>query len=190
MFNVLLRPFSYLTIDHRSKLPRFVNWILPILISVAIVGLAYFFKMEVNIFGGDGLVSRTLGFVQNLPGFYIAALAVIATFNSEDIDAKMSGQAPTMVIPYNGYPTKIELTRRRFLLSLFAYLTAISFVIVLFSLVSLSLAAPLMSVLPKVAIGFSKAIVVVCYLVLVCQMLTITFWGICYLGEKIYTAES
>jgi hypothetical protein len=43
-----------------------------------------------------------LGFVQVLPGFYIAALAAIATFNKTDIDKIMAAPAPKIDIFIHG----------------------------------------------------------------------------------------
>jgi hypothetical protein len=54
---------------------------------------------------------RLLGFIQNLPGFFIAALAAVATFGRADLDALMPGKPPRVSILYHGRPTEVELTR-------------------------------------------------------------------------------
>lgn len=189
MFIELARPFSYLSIEHESNLPRIVNWVIPLCFSATSIALVLLFGIEINIFGNEGFVSRTLGFVQNLPGFYIAALAAIATFSSNSMDLPMPGIPPKMSIIYNGKRSVVSLTRRRFLSSLFAYLTAISFLIVILSLVCLSLANPLSLILPSKAVGVIKVLTISSYLIILYQMISITFWGIYYLGERIHTPD-
>lgn len=190
MFIELMRPFSYLSIQHESNLPRVVNWFIPLCFSAALILLALKFGIEINIFGNEGFISRTLGFVQNLPGFYIAALAAIATFDRNGMDLPMPGIPPKISIIYNGSRTVVKLTRRRFLSSLFAYLTAISFLIVVLSLVCLSLANPLSFIFSNPTLGVLKVLTIFIYLTILCQMICITFWGIYYLGERIHTPDS
>ncbi len=189
MFVELTRPFSYLSIRHTSSLPAVVNWWLPVLISSAIVLSGWAVGLNVDVFGANGVVSRVQSFVQSMPGFYIAALAAISTFNNPDMDKLMAGGAPTMSVHYNGSLSQVKVTRRRFLSSMFAYLTAISLILTLLSIAALGIAEPITAILPSRIHGLVKGGFTLMYLAVFIQMTTITFWGLYYLGERVYTPD-
>lgn len=186
----LLRPFSYLTIRHRSMMPYWVNFFLPTVAATVAVALVWLLDLRVDVFGANGLVSKMQSFVQGLPGFYIAALAAIATFNNPDMDKAMPGESPTMFVTYNGARTKVKVTRRRFLSVMFAYLTACSLMLTLISVATVSLADPLTSVLPKQVFGTAKVLFCTAYLTCVAQLVFVTLWGLFYLGERIHTPNA
>lgn len=181
----LVRPFSFLTIRHPSRLPLWINWLLPALATlVALVVLARL-GSSVNVFGSQGLLDRLLGFTQTLAGFYIAALAAVSSFNSPHLDRTMPNPAPTMYIKYNGVMQKVAATRRRFLTSMFAYLTALSFLFTLAAIATLVLAPALgksmASSLHWPGLGV--------FLFAIIQMTCVTFWGLFYLGERMLTPD-
>ncbi|MGE8446143.1 MAG: hypothetical protein ACN6O1_07990 [Comamonas sp.] len=184
----LFRPFSFLTIQHPSRLPLWVNWMLPCIVTVAVIIGFSAFSAPLNFFGSQGLIDRLLSFIQTLAGFYIAALAAVSSFNSPHLDREMPQPAPTMYIKHNGALQKVSATRRRFLTAMFAYLTALSIIFSLTGIAALNLALPL-------AIEFPLAIVwlrwtgLACFLFLLFQMMLITFWGLFYLGERMLTPD-
>ena len=143
MLSQIIRPLAYLRIKHVSKVPLFVNWIVPAVLSAALLIASLFLPSGIAVFGDSGAVSRTLGFLQSLPGFYIAALAAVATFGNPDMLKLMPGTPPTMSVLYNDRPTIVQLTRRRFLSSMFAYLTALSIILTVVAIVAMSIASPL-----------------------------------------------
>lgn len=184
----LLRPFSFLTIKHPSRLPLWVNWLLPVLLAaLVLIGIAAL-KYKVNVFGAQGLLDRTLGLVQTLAGFYIAALAAVSSFNSPHLDLVMPMPAPTMSIKYNGKLQNVDATRRRFLTSMFAYLTALSLVLSVGLIGVLVLAAPIKELWASVAV-YLHWICAGSIFFLLFQMVTITFWGLFYLGERMLTPD-
>ena len=184
----LLRPFSFLTVKHPSRLPLWVNWLLPILLTaLAVLGL-WLLKSPVNIFGVQGLIERVLGFVQTLAGFYIAALAAVSSFNSPHLDRAMPDPAPTMYIKYNGVLQSVAATRRRFLTSMFAYLTALSIILSLLAMAVLVLAPALKQTWPSVVVPLHW-IGLFCFLFALFQMICVTFWGLFYLGERMLTPD-
>lgn len=142
------------------------------------------------MFGPDGLVSRLLNFIQTLVGFYIAGLAVIASFNNPDMDRLMSGTPPTLTVVYNGKSTQVQATRRRFLCAMFAYLTAISFLITLVSIALLSLAVPAANLIPAAWHLAVKLGTFFFYVLAVGQLTLVTFWGLYYMGEKMLTPDT
>lgn len=186
----LTRPFAYLTIQHNSRLPLWVNWIVPIFISALAIGMPWLFDINVAVYSENGVISRVLGFVQSLAGFYIAALAAIATFNNPDMDKRMSGEAPTMEVNYNGAMSLVKLTRRRFLSSMFSYLTASSIVLTIVSIASLAIAPSLAQTWTGIGLVVLKDIFIFLYLAALAQMICVTSWGLYYLGERIHTPDS
>ena len=190
MLTDLLRPFSFLTISHPTRKPLIISWLTPALIAALIVGVGALINHNVNVFGASGLINRVLGFIQSLPGFYIAALAAIATFNNRDMLKLMPGIPPVGTVDYNGFPERVPMTRRRFLSSMFAYLTALSIVLTLFAVGMLAVAEPIKAALPVASYPFVKGAVTYFFLMFTCQMVAVTFWGLYYLGDKLHTPET
>lgn len=186
----LARPFSYLSIRHGSKAPLWINAGFPLLVAVVIVLVVWAVGFKIDVFGTNGMVSRVQGFAQGLPGFYIAALAAIATFSNPDMDRAMPGESPKMAVMYNGGEVIVKVTRRRFLSVMFSYLTACSLMLTMLSVAALSLAEPLTLVLPQRFFGPFKAIFCTVYLFLIAQLIFVTLWGLFYLGERIHTPDS
>lgn len=184
----LLRPFSFLTISHSSSLPIWVNWVLPLVATCVSLLALHMLGADVNVFGTQGLLDRLLAFVQTLAGFYIAALAAVSSFNSPHLDQKMPAPAPTMYIMYNKGMECIALTRRRFLTSMFAYLTSLSFLFSLMAIVTLVLAPALKQSLPN-AVCVLHWVGSGLFLFALFQMTCVTFWGLFYLGERMITPD-
>jgi hypothetical protein len=189
MFLELKRPFSYLSIRHPDGGVWIINWGIPIVISTFFVIITYRFGVIVDLFGASGVIGKILGFVQNLPGFFIAALAAVATFNSPSIDKKMPGIPPQIDVLYNGKLTTVDMTRRRFLCVMFAYLTIESFLITVGSIFLTTYAAPLKELIPVALQVPVKTTVIFFYIVFFAQMLCVTLWGLFYLGERLHTPD-
>mgnify|MGYP000818453089 FL=1 len=122
----LSRPLAYLWIKEKSGSKSVIDWYIPIILSSVVVFLYYILPVKTVIVGKDGLLTSMQGFLQIMPGFYLAALAAISTFNKVDLDYKLPPPSPTITIKEKGVDVVIELTRRRFLNYLFGYLTFIS----------------------------------------------------------------
>lgn len=188
----LSRPVQYLAIKHPAK--KVIDWYLPIVLSLVSVGFGLLGHKTFNVFGTGGTVSAVLGFVQNLPGFYIAALAAIATFGRHDIDAEMPGDPPPRLrtVTNSGVPNLIRLTRRRFLCLLFAFLTVECVVLTLTSIALLATApavATLLQSRPMLHLGaFALALFV--YSLILWQLLVATLWGLYYLGDRIHQPDA
>ncbi len=186
----ILRPFSYLTIEHRSK--WVVDWIYPLILTL--VSLAVIFGMKllgpVSLYADSGLVGKVLGFVQGLPGFYIAALAAIATFNRVDIDKTMPSPAPKIDIKVQGRTVAIELTRRRFLCSMFAFLTAENLILIVLAIFSQTFYSSAKMVVPVAGQLWASGGFMFIFLLLFWQMMVTSFWGLFYLGDKLHQPDA
>ncbi len=189
MLQYLARPFSYLTIRHSSFLPAMVNFVAPLLVAIAVFLASWLGNFKIQLFGDEGLISLSLGFVQTLTGFYLAALAAMATFSSASMDRPMPGETPVMKIIYNGHITEVNATRRRFLCSMFAYLTAVSFVITVASIFLVSTATGIKDLFSSPAITFIRNSLLVAYSFAIAQMTIITAWGLYYLGERVHIED-
>lgn len=185
---VLFRPFSFLAIRHPSRLPVWVNWVLPLMATAMSLVALHWIGANVNVFGTQGLLDRLLAFVQTLAGFYIAALAAVSSFNSPHLDREMPAPAPTMCIMYNGGMQRVALTRRRFLSSMFAYLTSLSFLFSLAAIITVVL-APELNQAWAGAVGFLHKLGAGFFLFALFQMTCVTFWGLFYLGERMITPD-
>lgn len=183
LFYQLLRPFAYLTIEHPEKWK--FDWLIPSILTTFSGVLFLVADDKVVIFGGSGVIPGIMGFVQILPGFYIAALAAIATFNRQDIDKYIPEPTPTMDILVGGEKNKILLTRRRFLCMLFAFLTAESIGIALLSLFSVTFSTYFASIIPPEFHFESVHIFLFCYMFLFWQMIIATGLGLYYLGDRL-----
>lgn len=185
---VLLRPFSFLSIRHPSNLPVWVNLVLPLAATSMSMLTLYWLGAEVNVFGTQGLLDRLLTFVQTLAGFYVAALAAVSSFNSPHLDREMPAPAPTMYIMYNGGMELVPATRRRFLSSMFAYLTSLSFLLSLAAIATIVL-APVLKQTLTVAVTSLHWVGAGVFLFALFQMTFVTFWGLFYLGERMITPD-
>lgn len=184
----LVRPFSFLTIRHPSRLPLWVNWLLPSLATLGALAALGLLGGTVNVYAKDGLLDRFLGFTQTLAGFYIAALAAVSSFNSPHLDRAMPPPAPTMYVKYNGAMQNVTATRRRFLTAMFAYLTALSFLFSLAAIAGLVL-APALKESWQDAVPYLHWIGIGGFLFALLQMTCVTFWGLFYLGERMLTPD-
>jgi hypothetical protein len=181
----LLKPFGYLAIQHPYK--WVVDWLYPAVLSAITIALICRFSDIAKLLEQNGLIPLTLSFVQSLPGFYIAALAAIATFGRMDIDDILPEPTPRVLVKLRGRWNSIDLTRRRFLAMLFAFLTGESIAIVICCIGLISFGSGINGWSHSgYAIGHYTFIVLCFFLTLsVYQMILATFWGLYYLGYKL-----
>lgn len=176
----LTRPFAYLQVKHEDK--KLYDWVIPTMLSAASLVFLYFFSDLNRVAGSDGLLASLAGFIGNLPGFFIAALAAIATFNRKDIDQLVSGVPPQVKVLQGNHLIEIPLTRRRFLCLLFAFLTAESITLTLYAHFGLAASPPFTGEAAVIAIWCYIAI----YLFLLWQMIVATLFGLYYLGDRLH----
>jgi hypothetical protein len=176
----LTRPMSYLKIKHDDK--WIYDWLLPVLLTALCVASTYYLIPLQKVVSQNGLISQLTDFIANLPGFFIAALAAVATFNKHDIDELMAN-SPKIEILHHGHPQMIEMTRRRFLCVLFSYLTAISILIILVTRFCLSVELPEDSFVIWAWSGIAL------FFLVLWQMIIATILGLYYLGERLHSPQ-
>ncbi|RWU12456.1 hypothetical protein [Xanthomonas phaseoli] len=170
----LLAPAGYLRIrtDHGEKLV--IDWLFPALAALAVTAVWVRWPTLMPLRGDKGFVSSIGSLMQVLVGFYVAALAAVATFPSGPLDQEANG----MKLRGKG------LKRRLFLASLFGYLALLGLVLLTFSLfreVPSLLAKNLGSAATYVVPGLLFV-----YQFVFWQMVFITLLGLYYLSDRVH----
>jgi hypothetical protein len=184
----LLRPFGYIVIHHPVK--RIVDWYVPaVLLGISLIAIMPF-RDGMNVWASSGLIASAQGFVQGLPGFYIAALAAVATFGAPgtSLDKVIPDPTPTLATRFAGTWVDMKLSRRKFLCFLFSYLTALSIVLSLYAYYAQSVAVPARRLLPN-AVDALSLIALMIYVYFLFQLVVITLWGLYYLGDRMHQPD-
>lgn len=105
---------------------RMYRDLLPLAGAILAVGVYFLLPVNVRLSGPDSASSVFAPLFAGLPGFFIAALAAVSTFQGGDLDRTMKGT--TIWILANGDAADTPVTLRVFLSHLFAYLTVLSVV--------------------------------------------------------------
>lgn len=134
----LTRAFAYRRIKHPAM--SWYTWRLPVLLGLFALVVFVIVPVPPRLFASDGLVSSLITFLSILPGFYIAALAAVATFNRQEMDEEMPDPTPTVVVEMHGQSDEVPLTRRTFLSLLFAYLSVLTLLMALVCIAAKALA--------------------------------------------------
>jgi hypothetical protein len=141
---LISRPFAFIWVKHPTLTPflRFAP------LSVAAIFTVIYWIMPIRpALTGDGSLSRHMITVfAILPGFFIAALAAVSTFNRPEMDEVMPDPAPELKLRTGEHESYVPLTARMFTTHLFSYLTSISFFAV-FLFVCADLSSPSISYL-------------------------------------------
>lgn len=188
------RAFAFGEVKHPDLTP-FLTWV-PFFVGL-LFAVGFEFLPVRPRFTGDGSVSRHMITVfAILPGFYIAALAAVATFNREEMDFEMPDPAPRMLMRSRGIDQETILTFRMFLSHMFSYLTALSFVAV-FMFIGAELLAPsvqlLIGKLPSDWTAVATCSLGLSYLLLTfwlaAKIVLTTMIGLYFLAERIHRPD-
>ncbi|OYD52646.1 hypothetical protein CGK74_16890 [Thauera propionica] len=184
----LLTPFRYLKIEHTVK--HKIDVVLPLIVGLLVSAIVLALGSSVSVFGDGGYVSLITDLLQIMTGFYVAALAAVATFPSPVLDQPLDGSPAMLVEMRKGVEKRIPLTRRRFLSLLFGHLALLSICIYFIggfaSLVSSGVAA----LLPEGARLCIRASFVIIYSVVSAHLLVVTMLGLYYLSYRIHRPPS
>ena len=145
----------------------------------------YHSKLDINIFKQSAFDNIST-FVQILPGFYIGALAAIASYNYAPMDNVMSLPAPYLKEQVEGGFRESRLSRRRYLTLMFGYLSAISILSAVFIfIVRLVYAVNIFTV--SAAIYYCVYYVITfLFFFIFWQMILVTLFGIYYLADRMH----
>ena len=200
MLDMIFKPLYYLKIKwevdgqiSKKQFDYHIPVLFSIVISIILILIDFFVKIpdkssiNPNIFDSD-FAALICGFLQTIPGFYIAALAAIATLNSVTMDRPMVGTPPTeMIIETNPYrEVVVPVSRRLFLSSLFAYLSFVSLFLYFLTLIFKYFYN--LDVFP-VAVWLYELLYFCNLLIfnfLFIQMIMLTLMGLYYLGDRVH----
>lgn len=180
----LFTPIAYLRIEHSVK--RWVDFYLPGAIGLAVWVLLLGIPGSVKVIGEDGLFAVITGLLQILVGFYIVALAAIATFQREGMDDPLEGEHATLLAERKGTPLKLVLTRRQFLCYLFGYLAFVSLALYLIGSAANLLGANIAMWFPEAFSEAMKWTFVLIYLLVFSNVVSTTLLGLHYLTDRIH----
>jgi hypothetical protein len=183
----LSRPISYLAIHDPSKWK--IDWILPAALTVFITSCLFLLPIRPPVFGDTGVLVKLSGLLQILPGFYIASLAAIATFNKNNMDEYMPEPTPTVTVRVSGHTLPIRLTRRRMLSLLFGYLTFLSLALFL-SIIAANFVAPSMKkLIPDHLHSVALGVFVIVYGLFFWHMIAVTLFGLYQLSDRMHQPD-
>lgn len=137
----------------KDPMMRHYLWTAPLaLCGIAIAAYALL-PIKPNLSGQGGLLTSASQVLALVPGFFITALAAVATFNRSEMDETMPDPSPTSKIFHRGKMVEIHLTRRMFLSYLFSYLSVLAVILFATSAVA-PLAYPSFALLSTVDLPF------------------------------------
>lgn len=179
----LARPVLFLS----TKGPglTWFKFVLPIILSLATCLYLYAYPKQLCLFGDGSLADGIFSFLQILPGFYIASLAAVSTFQGKMLDAPFDGIPITLKTRENGTKVTKALTRRHFLSLLFGYLSFLSIMLSLYIQI-LNKTPPfvfLSSISLKNAAECASFFVLSLFFF---QLITITLLGLFYLSDRMH----
>ena len=185
MIEVIFKPLRYLAIKVEGGSKFKVDIVTPFVVGliISLVFLYLKFKHQIDLFDNSSLIQSITGLVQTLPGFYIAALAAIATFPSTSMNNPMPEPTPYIKFPNNDDDL---LNRRRFLCYMFAYLAYISIVALFITSIAIFMYGNDLLKVPSILYFFAYFFVCLVIYFLIIQIALLTFVGLWYLGERIH----
>lgn len=128
MWYLAKRAFAFGGVKHPELSPFLTWW--PIIFAFLAGGLFIALPVKPKL-TGDGSLSRHLITVFSvLPGFYIAALAAVATFNRVELDFIMPEPTPEIRLRTGSHAGYVKVTFRLFISHLFSFLVVLSFITV------------------------------------------------------------
>ncbi|HIF5822076.1 TPA: hypothetical protein ACX3FG_002762 [Vibrio parahaemolyticus] len=172
----LVSPLSYLTrFEHKAK--RWYDVWYPLFFAIVTILFLFFAVDESKI---PSLIKDINGFLGNLPGFFIAALAAIATFGNARIDEEVNGVKVYMQDGSGPFP----VSRRRFLSSMFAYLTGLSLITVIGTHIALRIQVE--NPFLEKALNWGGFFL---FFFVIWQLVLTSFLGLYYLGERLHESD-
>lgn len=178
----LFSPIRYLRIRHEAK--WVYDFVLPLSLSVASVLILFCIPSRPPFFGENGVVTYVSEILKFLSPFYIAALAAVATFDSDSIKASFKGKQPYIIEKYRGEPKRRELNRRQFLSLAFGYLALLS--LLMYFIGYISWIVSINTNLSGIPLLISKIVFAFGYLTVFFNILTTTMLGLFYLSDRLH----
>lgn len=183
----LLRPVDYLSIKDGSKWK--IDWAVPTAMAIG-TGLGfYFLSPRPQVFMKDGLLQQIGSLLSIMPGFYLAALAAIATFHKSDMDEYMPSPVPTIETLSAGHKRTINLTRRRYLSIMFGYLTLLSLTLFIGTIFTNACADTFKALIDPEWRIFTVVSYISIFFLLFWHMISVTLFGLYQLSDRMHQPD-
>lgn len=185
---MLLRPMDYLAIRHSRK-KRYDFW-LPLVVALLTTAGYLALPERLSLVSSSGVTAQIQELVKILAGFFIAALAAIATFQKADLDRVMAGTPPTIeeFDEDEGRDVTTALTRRRFLCFLFGYLAFLALALFVATAAALIIKPWVMTAVPANYIEWVRGLAAFVFLFAFWHMMAISLLGLYYLTDRLHRA--
>ena len=163
------------------------QWIYPTAAFAIVFVCFHLFGNRFITFDPVKLISEINSWMGLLVAFYIAALAAVASFTSENLDKVMKGRTPTLTVVRQSKTTTEPLTRRRFLAVLFGYCATLSILLYIFGilLIHVSITLPYPAWI-NAALRKLELCAWAVYTWMLCSLLVATFLGLHYLVDRMH----
>lgn len=184
----LFQPLAYLRVEHPAK-RKYDLWI-PLGLAIPTAIWLAFAPGPPNLFGNGGLLSNVGGLLQVLGGFYIASLAAVATFNKHSMDLPMPGEPPRLAMIERGHLHRVDLSRRRFLCLMLAYLACVSLVLYVVGLLAMVSAPSIKQITAESRHLIFRGIFTFVYTFAASNLFITSLLGLYYMGDRIHRPDS
>jgi hypothetical protein len=183
----LVAPLAYLRVTHPTK--RVYDYWLPLCVGSIAAAVIVFGGVKINVFGEYGTVHGINQLLQLLVGFYVAALAAVATFNGEHMDEFTAGDPL--------YLGDAQLTRRRFVCLLFGHLAVVGFLLYTLGVFAMAAAPGVRDALAGSHVAWwlidvsgasiVRAVFTWLHLVISAHLFVVTLYGVYFLAVRMHT---
>ncbi|MBE0403092.1 hypothetical protein [Halomonas citrativorans] len=184
----LLTPFRYLRIKNKAKCQ--IDFVIPLILGLTVAGVLVALGSHVSIFGDKGYVSLITGLLQILTGFYIAALAAVATFPSATLEQPLDGSPAILNEMRRGKLKPINLKRRPFLCFLFGHLALLSICLYFLGGFANLISNGIAELVSAQVAYWLRALFIVLYSIASAHLFVVTMLGIYYLSYRIHRPPS
>lgn len=190
LFGRLVAPMSYLRVRHPTK--HVYDYGLPLVAGTAAAMLILLGGVRVNIFSEYGTVYGVNQLLQLLVGFYVAALAAVATFDGPKMDEYTAGDPLFLGTE--------QLTRRRFVCLLFGHLAVVGFILYVLGVAVMAAAPGIRDVVSTSSLSvwivhaewaaIIRGFFVWVHLTLSAHLFIVTLYGVYFLAVRMHTIPS
>ena len=156
------------------------------MLTVGFVAVFIVLSPHVNILGEGGLVGSINSAISFLIGFYIAALAAVATFENKNLDKEIAGEPAKLTYYQAGKFWQEKLTRRKFLSFLFGYCSFMSIVLFVAGVFAQIFHTGIKFVTPLQFHMPLTALFVAGYMFIFFNLAITTFLGLFYLTDRLH----
>lgn len=191
MISYALKAFSFISIKYPKGNFGASFYIYPLIFSLILTLLIVYQQLSLKPTDFEILFLMSVfdsitTFIQILPGFYIGALAAIASYDREGMDDEIPAPTPYLKIIREGRYDERKLSRRTYLTLMFSYLASMTlFLAISIFILKLFYSLGLFPV-PRDLFFLIYSTNIFVFFFIFFQILTITLVGIYYLGNRMH----